>query len=162
MDFGNIVSVSLLSPTFTWLVLCWVQVWRCQGCRGGLLGAGHSWFQQTHGADAARGTAHAGLFGGLVFQCQVGLWPVPCDLPVRRKLPCFRRTILVMLLRGQSGFHPLAISRSWSFLPHQLFPLHVLAEFSANENPLGDFIQLWDNLANSNLRCTESLNCLVY
>lgn len=41
-----------------------------KGCRGGLLGAGHSWFQQIYGADActaAQGPtpAHAGLFGGL-------------------------------------------------------------------------------------------------
>lgn len=129
-----------------------------EGCRGGLLG----WFQQIHGAGActaAQGTAHAALFGGCF---PMSHWLVSSSIiSVRRKLPYFKRTILVMLLWGQSGFHPLAISRWWSFLPHQLLPLHVLAQFSANENPPGDFIQLWNNLANSNPRYTESLNCLV-
>lgn len=161
MDFGNIVSVSLLRPTFTWLVLCWVQVWRCQqGRAAGMASLG----QGTAGSSRPMEQMHC---SPRWFVWWVGFptsrWLVTSStISVGRKLPYFKRTILVMLLRGQSGFHALAVSRWWSFLPHQLFPLHVLAQFSVNENPPGDFIQLWDNLANSNPRWTESLNCLVH
>lgn len=50
-----------------------VKVSAGKGCRSGLHGAGHNWLQQTHGADAAQGTARTGLFGELFFQCHVGL-----------------------------------------------------------------------------------------
>lgn len=80
--------------------------------QGGLLGAGHSWFQQTHRADActaAQGTAHIAWLGGLFSNVTLA-----CEQShnfCSKEIALFQKDNLSDALRGQSGFHPLAISR---------------------------------------------------